>query len=290
MKRNIFLYLICLGSFGITAQTITNGDDFKASENDISRPDESDSLAVLKFKPLQKKNVLWSTMVWEIIDLRQKFNFPLYFPIDTLNPNRLSLFEVLLRGIKSNEIKNVYVDDYFLEKIKPEEIEESLVIVDTTARGFEQLNAGEEIDPSYINVNKIASNNIERYNIKGQWYFDRLLGEMKYRLLGICPIGKSASQLEKDDDPYPLFWVFYPDARQHLQNHYVYLDGNYSRRLTFDHVLLARRFQSIIYKEDNEYMDRQISDYVKQNAFYQLLESNRIKESIRDFELDLWEY
>ena len=84
------------------------------------------------------------------------------------------------------------------------------MVIDTTAKGFEQMNAGETIDPSYININAIASNNIAKYYIKGEWYFDRIMGEMRYRMLGICPVGKSASELEKNDDPYPLFWFGCP--------------------------------------------------------------------------------
>ena len=38
------------------------------------------------------------------------------------------------------------------------------------------------------------------------------------------------------------------------------------------------------------YGDRQVSDYVRGNALFQVLESNKIKEHIRNKELDMWNY
>ena len=52
----------------------------------------------------------------------------------------------------------------------------------------------------------------------------------------------------------------------------------------------SRRFHGYIYKEENVQGDRKISEYVSENALMQLLESERIKDKIRDFELDMWTY
>jgi hypothetical protein len=59
---------------------------------------------------------------------------------------------------------------------------------------------------------------------------------------------------------------------------------------TFDHLLNSRRFNAVIYLEENVYGDREIKDYMKENAQMQLLESERVKEKIRNFELDMWNY
>ena len=60
--------------------------------------------------------------------------------------------------------------------------------------------------------------------------------------------------------------------------------------LTFDHLLNSRRFNAIIYKDDNVQGDRGVSDYISDNALMQLLESDRLKEQIRNIEIDLWNY
>jgi len=59
---------------------------------------------------------------------------------------------------------------------------------------------------------------------------------------------------------------------------------------SFDHVLNARRFQGYIFREENVQGDSAVNEYVSQNALMQLLESERIKDKIRDFELDMWTY
>ena len=53
-------------------------------------------------------------------------------------------------------------------------------------------------------------------------------------------------------------------------------------------MLNARRFNSVIYKEENVYEDRTIENYISKDALRQLLESERIKSVIRDFEQDMW--
>jgi hypothetical protein len=55
-------------------------------------------------------------------------------------------------------------------------------------------------------------------------------------------------------------------------------------------LLNARRFNGVIYKEDNVHGDRKIDDYIFDNALFQLLEAQRIKETIRDREQDMWAY
>ena len=53
-------------------------------------------------------------------------------------------------------------------------------------------------------------------------------------------------------------------------------------------MLNSRRFNSVIYQEENVYEDRAVNQYIYEDALRQLLESERIKSEIRDFEQDLW--
>jgi gliding motility associated protien GldN len=87
-----------------------------------------------------------------------------------------------------------------------------------------------------------------------------------------------------------LFWVFFPDARETLHRATAFNEKNSSMPITFDQILNSRRFNSVIYKEENVYGDRDIKDYMKDNAQNQLLESDRIKDKIRSFEQDMWNY
>ena len=53
-------------------------------------------------------------------------------------------------------------------------------------------------------------------------------------------------------------------------------------------MLNSRRFNAVIYKEENVYQDREVKQYIFNDALQQLLESERIKSVIRDFEQDMW--
>lgn len=299
MKLNNVVLLV-LGFFcfaQVTAQVnILNAktpDEIgKKTENQTSH----DNDRPLPYGYTDERDVLWSKTTWEIIDLDERMNFPLYYPIDTMNigQDRRSLYDVLAKGIKEGKITEVYADPYFTVKRELRDIQTSLVYRDTTDAGMEQFNAEGFIDPQYIRQFTLDAGDIERYKIRGYWYIDKRQGELKYRLLGICPVANEARSKANPDDEMDssvdLFWIWYPDARDILHEAMVFNNQNTSQPISFDHLLNSRRFHGIIYKEDNIYGDRGIEEYVVDNALLQLLESDRIKEQIRDIEMDLWNY
>lgn len=88
----------------------------------------------------------------------------------------------------------------------------------------------------------------------------------------------------------PLFWVYYPHARDILKKGKIFNDRNSSVSKSFDDIINSRRFNAVIYKEENVYENRYIRDYIPNNAFMRLLESERIKEKVRNFEHDMWSW
>ena len=254
---------------------------------------EHDNDKPLPYSYVDQRDILWGKSVWERIDLDERVNLPLYYPVDTfqIGSNRRSLYDVLVKAIKKGDIENVYSDSYFTEKRDFRELQSTLQRVDTTDLGYEQLNAGEYVDPQYIDKRELSAADISEYRIRGYYYFDRLQGELRYRLIGIAPVAPDVNFIDSDEpDMVELFWVWYKDARQVLHDAKVFNQRNSAFPISFDDLLNARRFSSIIYKEDNIQGDREIQDYVLDNSFDQLIESDRIKESIRNFELDMWSY
>ncbi|UPQ79873.1 gliding motility protein GldN [Flavobacterium azooxidireducens] len=262
---------------------------------------EADNDKPLQYGYVHDRDVLMGKMVWEIIDLDERVNFPLYFPVDTANigKDRRSLFDVLLKEIKSGRITEVYYDDYFNSKKTLSDMSSSFTYIDTTNAGREEINTyfddyksgAKVLDPQYIDKRELGSIDVSGYKIKGYWYFDKRQGEMKYRLLGICPVSPEAREVGTDNpDVIELFWVYFPSTRDVLHEWKAFNDKNSAMPITFDHLLNSRRFSGVIYKEENVYGDRQIQEYMKDNALNQLLESERVKEKIRNFEQDMWNY
>jgi gliding motility associated protien GldN len=241
---------------------------------------------------IDERDILWSKATWEIIDLDERVNFPLYYPIETeaIGSDRRSLYDVLISNIKNGNIKDIYTDSYFIDKTSLTELESSLVYVDDEQY---KLSLEDGIDnPSLIDKYYLEAANIEQWKIRGLWYIDKRLGELRYRIIAICPVAEEARAQATGEKGglVDLFWVYFPAAREVLHQAKAFNKKNTSRPISYDHLLNSRRFSSVIYKEENVYGDREVKEYISENAFMQLLESDRIKEQIRNIEIDLWNY
>lgn len=250
----------------------------------------------LPYGYVDERDVLWSKTTWEFIDLDERVNFPLYYPIDTNNigAERRSLYDVLVKGIKEGDIEHVYADSYFTEKRTLQDIEASLVYSDTTDLGVEQFNAEGRVDPEYIRKFTLDAGDVEAWKVRGYWYLDKRQGELRYRMLGICPVANEARSKAFEDDginaSVELFWVWFPEARKVLHEAKAFNRKNTSMPISYDHLLNSRRFHGVVYQEDNVQGDRGVAEYINDNALMQLLESERIREVIRNIEIDLWNY
>ena len=252
----------------------------------------------LEYGYIDDRDVYWSKVVWEYVDLNERLNLPFYYPTDTMriSSDRRSLYDTLLRGIKQGEISEVYDDSYFTSKLSYQEIQEKLYRRDTISEGIDVLNADPNADISeYVDVYNIDSEHIEGYKIKGVWYIDKRQGELKYRLLAVAPVAQDVQTIGRDDlgeidEKLAIFWVFYPDARQVMHDMKVFNPDNAAFPISFDHLLNAHRFSALIYKTENVYGDREVKDYIRGNSLFQVLESQRLKDDIRNKELDLWNY
>jgi len=250
----------------------------------------------LEYGYVDDRDILFSKMTWERVVLDERVNFPLYYPVDTNNigKHRRSLFDVLWKNVKNGNIATVYDDSYFTAERTINDLRASMSKVDTLDIGYDQYNADGFVSPEYITKRDITSYDVSAYLIKGLWYFDKRQAELKYRLIGIAPAAPDVNFIDSDDEankvPIPLFWVFFPDAREILHEAKAFNNENSSVPYSFDHLLNSRRFNGYIYKEENVYGDRKVTEYISENALMQLLESERIKEKIRNFELDMWSY
>lgn len=286
----------------------------------------SDNDKPLAYGYVHDRDILMGKTTWEIIDLDERINFPLYYPIDTANigKERRSLFDVLLKNIKSGKITEVYSDSYFNTKKSLKDMATSFTYTDTLQAGIDEINnyfedykvrvvpevikkdrkgnvisvtpattipAIKTLDPQYINKQELTAQDVSGYKIKGFWYFDKRQSELKYRLLGICPVAPEAKERNAENpDVIELFWVYFPSIRDILHQSKAFNNRNSAMPIDFDTLLNSRKFNGVIYQEENVQGDRTVEDYMKDNAQMQLLESERIKDKIRDFEQDMWNY
>jgi len=289
--KKIFLITIAI----IVASAAAKAQDRKESlERDGFYTRETMPARVpVPYQFVREADVLWSKRIWRVIDLRQKMNYPLYYPT-VLMQDRESLVQRLVRAIKYNEI-NAYdpIDDEFTTRMTYEQVLEKL---DAKDRIEKQLDEdGNEVEVTI--KGQIRWNDIKELLIKEDWFFDKQRSVMEVRIIGICPIMHRLQILNTGGDEEQIgqlqriqtFWVYFPEARNVLANTDVFNNFNDAQRISFDDIFWKRRFDSYIIRESNVWDNRLIQDYTF-SGLETLLESERIKTDIFNFEHDLWEY
>jgi gliding motility associated protien GldN len=238
------------------------------------------------YQYLREADVMWSKIIWRRINLTEKMNLPLYYPTKEM-PDRKSLTQLVMWGIKNKSLTPFQGDD-FASQYTLNEIDERFgARIDTTY----------DIDPDtgeripIIAKRKANLSDVKEILVKEMWFFDKQRSIMEARIIGIAPI----RIYYRDDDidqvearQSILFWIFYPEARNIFASQPVYNEDNQAGQITFDDIFFKRRYTGYVYKESNVYDDRRVEQYT--TGLEVLLESERIKEKIFNFEHDLWEF
>ncbi len=312
MKKYINGLLVLVSGFAFS-QTILNAsspEEFRQMRAE-NKQKIGDSIVDKKVKPLEygfvdEKDILKSMFVWEVIDMNDKINQPFYYDNpDGLTSNQTrSLYQLLLDAALDEKIKDVYDDENLTVKLSPEGIKKRLeaVVIDDAA--IDILNSGRQLTEQekkeYTDYIKTTTDKVKVLKIMGMWFIDKRDGQLKYRPLAISAMGPDPSiqgklgpdgkPLSGADELIDLFWIYYPSARDILANNYVYNRKNSSADLSFDDLINARRFSSVIYKSSAGLGDGLIKDYIPRDAEDQIEESDRIKAQILQMENDMWNY
>jgi gliding motility associated protien GldN len=226
---------------------------------------------------------MWSKRIWREIDMRQKMNQPFYYPLEPHN-NWRNFITVVMDALKEGSITayEVSTTDEFLVPLNYQEILSRQI--DTVHRTFQRpYPPYEEYDT--VIYSEFDPNKVTRIRIKEDWYFDKKKSQMLVRIIGICPVMIK----ERNDEEFkePLFWVYFPEARPVLAHAEVFNRNNDAARRSYDEIFMKRFFNSYVYKEQNVY-DRRISEYAQ--GLDALLEAERVKMELLNFEQGLWEY
>ena len=308
--RLLSLLVLLILPFVVAAQR--NGEQTKlkveAGNSDTVRPDTTNMPPIgfyerttipEKIRPVpytfvRQADVLWSKIIWRVVDLRQKINFPLYYPTTEMR-DRKSITQALYYAILNKEIYAydptpglTSPGDEFIKRMTLEEVKNNVC---TPAQDIQQtdMRTGQirtvhiEGEPRWREVKQLI--------IKEEWFFDSKRSLLEVRVLGLCPVieffelGGEGGQLRRT----PAFWVYYPEARTVLTHTAVFNNKNDAQATSFDDLVFKRRFDSYIIRETNEYNNRSISDY-KKGGIPNMLESERIHYDIFNTEHDLWEF
>jgi gliding motility associated protien GldN len=236
----------------------------------------------INYTSLREGDVAWEKRVWRDIDMREKQNQPLYYPLE-YNACRTSLFQTITRQILIGNII-AFKDEDFLIPYNDTEIKNKLIKRDTLPQIiYNEL--GEELPPTMIPTVDSTSiyARILKFRVKEDWYFDRQKSSLEVRIVGLAAIEYN----EVRDYYRELYWVYFPSCRPYFARNDVYNFKNDAERRSLDDIFWKRQFTSTIVKESNV-QDRYIDQY--QKGIDALVEADKIKMNIFAWEHDLWNY
>jgi gliding motility associated protien GldN len=281
--KKITLFLVTLAiliGFGgsLDAQILDNPpQDVINYDNDLldSKP--------IPMPAVRKADMMWTKRIWREIDMRQKMNQPFYYPLEPHNDWR-NFITVVMDALREGSITayDISATDEFLVPLNYQEIiARQIDTVHTTLkRPYPPYDEYDTVIYSEFDPTKVT-----RIRIKEDWYFDKKKSQMLVRILGICPV--IIKERNGEEFKEPLFWIYYPEARPVLHHAEVFNRFNDAARRSYDELFLKRVFNSYIYKEQNVF-DRRISEYAQ--GLDALLEAERVKMDLLNFEQSLWEY
>ncbi|MCE3228909.1 MAG: hypothetical protein K0S32_3460 [Bacteroidetes bacterium] len=235
----------------------------------------------IPYTHLREADAAFEKRIWRDIDMREKFNQPLYYPLE-INPCRQSLFQVLSQNILKGNI-TAFADEDFQVPYNKIDIRNKLVSRDS----IDQIFITAEGDEKPVKILVMDSTDIYRrvlkYRLKEDWFFDRQKSTLEVRVVGLA-----AYEWVEDKEAFrELFWVYFPECRPYLAANDVYNVKSDSERRSMDDIFWKRMFSSVVIKESNVY-DRYVNEY--QKGIDALVESEKIKMDLFKWEHDLWHY
>tara|TARA_B100000768_G_scaffold128792_1_gene119411 strand:+ start:2750 stop:3664 length:915 start_codon:yes stop_codon:yes gene_type:complete len=258
---------------------------------------------LVPYSHLREADVMWSHRIWRVLDLKEKMNHKLYYPLEPQN-DRISLFDVIKYAATKEVSITVYdpgidFDDKFRNPIEGNPSDQ--VFKDRLEKMFGYIDSRDSVDtddnPVIDNngdkiivefISPYLSSEIVRYVLKEDWFFDKQRSMLDVRIIGIAPVVLAINPVSKQVVGLKkLFWLYFPDCRKVFNNSFVYNPNNDAQRMSFDDLFRKREFSSFVEKESNVY-DRSVGP--NWTGIDALLESERIREEIFTFEHDLWHF
>jgi len=294
IKKSVFFLLATFAFINVNAQKLAEDIITESSEpaediyvDDIVKKRLVTENRTLPFEPIREADIAWQKTIYRVLDTREKINLGFRYP-------QQPFFEIL-RELAMNGDIVLFKDDAgkpnFNRPLTADEVEDAFYKTDTIST-IDYETYEETVS---IAKNEIFYEEINRFRLKEIWFFDEEASMMKVRILGLAPV-RDVIDPETMIIKYPevKFWLYYPTAREYLSKYRVFNDFNDMAPMTWTDLFESRFFSSYIYKISNV-LDKRVKDDflskdLERDGINTLLESEKIKEDLFNFEHDLWEY
>jgi gliding motility associated protien GldN len=254
---------------------------------------------------IREADVMWSTRIWRELDLRQKINHPLYFPLDSAIHGKRSFIRILFDNYLNNKANfgpngvKLYMNSEFEVVYTFDEIQRIVQRTDSVQKVDGFCNVTDTVVTKYFSD---LMPRIVKVKLMEDWFFDKQRSIMDVRILGLgieiqdmsvrnsvdpnCGVAVF-EDFEYIPNSFSEIWFYFPDIRPDLAVLECYKRQNDAARLSYDDIFMQRIFASYIYREENVF-NRKISLYT--SGLDALLEAENIKTKIFEFEQNVWQY
>lgn len=278
--------------------------------NNVWKKINNPNAKIVPYTYINEEYVMWSKRVWREIDLRQKKNQPLYYPLIPVR-DRKSFAQVIIDAVTKgyvlgngeNKTDTIFLTAYETEDMK--RIYNKKMVGSLFESSLDSMPTdtnGDGVTDLYTQFkNETGIGDIIKIRLVEQWFFDRERSVMDVRTVAFCLLMDEYKYLPGPGNSFirtffatkELFWINFAEARPLLSQAECYNTKNDGARLSFDDIFWKRWFDGYIVKVENVY-DRPISDMGQDKGYLKgldaLLEGEKIKNEMIEFEHNLWEY
>lgn len=231
----------------------------------------------LKLEEIREADVMWSKRIWREIHTAEKINRP-------FTNERMPFINVLMDIVQKNDDVQLFSNEKFTEELPKNNVWERMSVIDSV----EVWNYELEDYEMKVTTNELNLKEFTRFRIKEDWVFDTKNSKMVCRIIGLAPVREVIDPntgLVRGQEV--LFWVHFPQLRDYMAKYEAVNPANDAVTLSWTDVWDMRMFNGQIIKESNP-QDRRINSYSAGRDA--LMEAERIRGKMIDFEFDLWSH
>lgn len=272
----------------------------------------ADTIAIINHR---NDDIVWSRIVYRIVDMREKQNNQLYYPIMP-NSKYKSLLRIILEahalnGVNGYNKKDADVQpDYY--SVFPKDSLPSTYAIYTWDEDDQKVNPPRSVIQKNIMNNYEFNDNLYgtfaedqvKFLLQEVVFFNKHYSRMYTKIIGIAPIYYNTfynvnmtnlgMQSKKDEGIWNAFkfsvlcWYLYDELRPFLAKQYVIPKGNETQRLTYDEFFSQKLYYSYLLGDGNMFDKMLLQTYNSPDKIRK--EQIRIETELLNFEQDLWEY
>lgn len=297
-KLNVLIALLFISSVSLMAQHQINSFFNRNGTVRLETQeliDSSDSLASVFHRA---DDVIWSRVVYRIIDMRYKQNLQLYFPTNADDPQYNNLLKVICMAIIDGMpvyAKPNYTDITPHFEFEPMDKPSMVGMLNNDLNGeIPQEEGGlaayDQLLINYDSIEDVMSFNAHsfepyvrnqfKYLIQEIVFFDKHYSRLYTKIIGIAPLFVNSYEISDDTPIHEAlylnirFWILYDDLRPYLARQYVIPQANDTKRVTFEQFFAQKLYSSYLIGDSNMY-SRMFAQYATKAADGALIDRRR---------------